>query len=162
MSILLGPFFGYFLTGMVGDTNVENWRTMLMARAGVCLLWPVGAALVLIIGAYFTEWGGYWSRSTAIGHVVFSCIGLIPSFNAIRDLNGGMRSTRLTIDHKESAGRSIGYASRIYYTTYEIRLSDGRSYDVTEEMCDAFEEGEECSAIRLPHTDILLDLRPVE
>lgn len=155
IALVAGPVFGYFLTGISGWVDTGNWRTMMTIRLVVCFVWPVGAAL--IHGIVNARSDAKWTHKTTLALMVFSSYGIWPAFNAYRDLRSGPERVELVVTDTESEG----HRSRSHrYTSYEVFLSDGNSYYVTEEVFDKVRIGTTCAATRLPHTDILLDLRP--
>lgn len=156
LSLLIAPVFGYFLTGMAGWVNSGNWRTMMTIRVVACFVWPVCTAMIHGLVNARTE--GKWNYKNTLTFMVFSSYGIWPAFNAYRDLRTGPEQVELVVADKEiEAHRS----KRRQYSTYEVFLSDGGSYHVSEGVYDKVGKGESCLATRLPHTDILLDLQPI-
>jgi MFS family permease len=157
LSLMIGPLFGYYLTDLVGLADPDNWRTVLLVRAIACWIWPLLAALGLIISAYASGGGGHFTLGTAIGHLVVSSVCIYPALNAFRDLGTGPRAESMVLADKKTE-RSATRSSR--FLLYKVTLSDGHSYDVERRTYEVAEIGDACIATRLPHTDMLLRLAP--
>lgn len=157
LTIIICPFFGWFITILHGVVTLENWRVMMMVRIGVCLLIPVGMAIASAIVERKEADRASMDRNFVIGHVLFSCIAIWPAITAFRDLCGEVETVQLTVTELEATGhRKRGRR----YTNYDLALSDGRSYKISREEYNSLSVAGPCTVSRLPYTDILLNVRP--
>jgi uncharacterized membrane protein len=159
LSVLAGPFFGYFITRVSGWVTVENWRMWMWLRIAMCVGWPLlGGVLMMTVENSRAKREG----NAKAGHRGFIILALLigfPAINAIRDLVSGPEGSRVVIERAEGythtgKGRS--------YNSFEVHFSDGTSYDVDEAVYHRAValQHRMCDRTRLPHTDILLDVRP--
>lgn len=158
LTIIICPFAGWFITILHGMVTTDNWRVMMMVRIGVCLLLPLAVAGALVIAKSKRGDGVGMDRNTAIGHLLFSCIGIWPAITAFRDLGGEIETVQLTVTELEATGHR---KKSHRYTEYDVTLSDGSSYNIDREEYWALVGGAPCTVRRLPHTDILLEVRPI-
>ncbi len=158
LGLIIGPFMGYFLTGIGGWVDLENWRTWMLCRVGICLGWPMGSALLLGLVTRLADGGRDWKPRNTLGQIIVSLVGLIPAQNAIRDLANGYTIAMpvVTAKHLEE----VDPIKSRPYPVYSVNLEDGRSYFVDAETFAACTVGQRCKTAYLLHTDILLAVLP--
>ncbi len=156
--LVICPVSGWFITILHGVVTMDNWRSMMIGRIGVCLLLPLALGIASYVVKRMEVGASGIGRNMVYGYLLFSCIGIWPAITAFRDLRGEVETVQLTVAERE-ATRHRKKTQR--YTDYDLTLSDGSSYNIDQEEFTSVRVGDTCTIYRLPHTDILLSVRPL-
>ncbi len=159
LSLVIGPVFGWGLSNTYWLVTDTNWKSWMVIRIVLALIWPLVSLSALIVFANKAGGSlGSW-RNGGKQYLLVTVLLGFPAVNAARDLWGGVETSVLKVVDKETTAKRRK-AHR--FLACSIELSNGRSYPVD---CGLpFRDigiGDPCQIHLLPHTDILLALQPV-